>query len=1351
MAEQSMKTLFCVLLSFAMAVGAAENQLTSIGVAKVDITPDYPVRMQGYAVRKTEATNAAQRLWAKALAIGDKEPALFLTVDNCGIQATMVDELAQRLAKDGVKRERIALCSSHTHSAPAVAGFAPNLFVQDLPAEEKGRIERYTKELTDKLEQLARRALKDRKPGQLAWSVGEVNFAKNRRSQGGPVDHTLPVLRATDAQGKLRAIIANYACHCTTLGGDFNQFHGDWAGYAQDYIERNHPGAVGLMSIGCGADANPNPRGQIAHAQQHAEELAAEVKRLLDRTFVPLKNTLECRTKEIALPFQKHFTREQWEERAKRGGIVGYHAKKNLTRLDRDEALPTTLPYRVSMWNFGGDLAMVFLPGEVVIDYAVRLKKDFDASRLWITAYANDVPCYIPSKRILQEGGYEAEDSLWYYDRPARLAPETEDLIIKTVHELLPKQFVTDPKSAEFPPPRSPTEALAAFRMKADLEIELVACEPAIVDPVAIDWSADGRLWVVEMHDYPTGLDGNYKPGGRVKVLSDSDGDGKYEHSVLFLDGLPFPTGIMAWKKGVLVCAAPDIIYAEDTNGDGKADVVRTNLTGFATHNYQARVNGLTWGLDGWVYGASGLFGGKIKSLQTGQEVDLGGRDFRIKPDSGEIEPVAGLSQQSRVRDDWGNWFGCDNSTLLWHFPLAEHYVKRNPHVPAPEPRVYPVKGNDPNRLYPASRALERFNDPSHMNRTTSACGLEIYRDELLGANYAGNAFVCEPVHNLIHRLVLEPEGATFAARRAPEDQRSEFLASTDNWFRPVQVRTGPDGALWIVDMYRFVVEHPRWISTNRLAMLDVRAGSDKGRIYRIFPRDKKASPMRNIARLTTTQLVEAFDQPNGPMRDLIHRDLLARKDVSSDRLSAIATQGGHAAARGQALWILKQLGKTEPAALADADPRIRRQGIQLCNDWEQLHPLAAQRDLDARLALELALVAGNHEDSRAAQFLTKLIESGTKDKWLKAAIVSSALPHLPLLVRAVYKNEKADIDLAGKLVTTAVRLKDLDLTTVNTMLRAALPSEGGHRSERSLHLLSVLLDSEGALAEYAEISPIFGHARHAAPQGSSAAIALLGRQRDGLEKDVALLITLASEHPAAIERLRGMREPLVAKQVLGSWPLLSPALRQKLIDVLITREEWARQLRAALDQRVISMAEVPLPARKRLGIEETGAGARAEVIAKYKDVKSFTPATARGETLFANNCASCHAFRGLGHAVGPNLAEFAGKPIDDFVIAILDPNTAIEPKFVAYEVETKDGRSLHGVVRNETATSLSVAQANGLEEKVLRGDIKELRASTLSMMPEGLEQAMGPQDMANLIAWLKAGPGTNLQATASR
>src|SRR5207253_8238197 len=191
------------------------------------------------------------------------------------------------------------------------------------------------------------------------------------------------------------------------------------------------------------------------------------------------------------------------------------------------------------------------------------------------------------------------------------------------------------------------------------LRAELVVAEPLVVDPVAIAFGPDGKLWVAEMTDYPAGKGGDYKPGGRVRLLESTAGDGKYDKSTVFLDNIPFPTGITVWRKGVLICAAPDILYAEDTDGDGKADVVRKVFSGFGTENYQARVNSLCYGLDGWVYGSCGLFGGKIRSFAGGEPVPLGDRDFRIKPDAGVLEPATGRTQQGRVRDDWGNWFGC--------------------------------------------------------------------------------------------------------------------------------------------------------------------------------------------------------------------------------------------------------------------------------------------------------------------------------------------------------------------------------------------------------------------------------------------------------------------------------------------------------------------------------------------------------------------------------------------------------------------------------------------------------------------------------------------------------------------
>lgn len=454
----TMKTAKLLLLLACLAPAtlvAAESPLLSIGVARVDITPDYPVRLHGYGNRRSNAVGVAQQLFAKALALGtDREGAsVLLTVDNLGVPAAVTDEVAARLQqRAGLARAQVALCSSHTHSAPMLSGVAPNIFSADIIPAQQAAIDRYTRELTDRLEAVALAALRNRAPARISRAEGRVTFARNRRvirdgravfgeNATAPVDHALPALFVHDPAGRLRAVLANYACHCTTLGGEWNQLHGDWSGCAQAALERDHPGAIALISIGCGADANPTPRGKVELAEAYGRALADEVNRLLTLPPRPLTQLPAGKIKRFALDFDPHPTRAQWEERAAKPGITGYHARKQLARLDRGEPLPATLPYFVQTWTFGDELAMVFLAGEVVVDFQLRLKRELDARRLWVNAYANDVPCYIPSRRILAEGGYEAEDSLWYYDRPARLATSTEDKIIAAVHELLPGKF----------------------------------------------------------------------------------------------------------------------------------------------------------------------------------------------------------------------------------------------------------------------------------------------------------------------------------------------------------------------------------------------------------------------------------------------------------------------------------------------------------------------------------------------------------------------------------------------------------------------------------------------------------------------------------------------------------------------------------------------------------------------------------------------------------------------------------------------------------------------------------------------------------------------------------------------
>jgi neutral ceramidase len=432
-----------------------------VGTAVVDVTPSYPIRLMGYGNRKTESEGIASPLKVRALAIGgdavdgtDGGPVVLITVDNCAVGAFMTDEVAKRLAaKARIRRERLVTCATHTHCAPALASGLDFIFGAPIPADQKSRIERYTQELINAMENAALQALASREPGRLAWGHGSVGFAANRRvlkkgkwenfgvNPNGPVDHSLPVLRVTDAAGKVRAALVNYACHCTTLGGEFNQICAEWAGYACDDIERQNPGSTALVIIGCGADANPEPRRNLDDAKNHAAALSREANRLLASSLSPLPGRVTAAFKQIELPLGPRPGREALEKRSKLAGSEGMFARSLVEKLDRGETLPSMVPYPVQTWCFGDDMAMVFLGGEVVVDYALRLKWETDATRLWVTAYSNDVPCYIASKRVLDEGGYEADLSMVFYGRPARLAPEAEDLIVRTVHELLPPAY----------------------------------------------------------------------------------------------------------------------------------------------------------------------------------------------------------------------------------------------------------------------------------------------------------------------------------------------------------------------------------------------------------------------------------------------------------------------------------------------------------------------------------------------------------------------------------------------------------------------------------------------------------------------------------------------------------------------------------------------------------------------------------------------------------------------------------------------------------------------------------------------------------------------------------------------
>lgn len=427
----------------------------SVGVARIDITPTTPILLAGYGERKSESEGVLQPLYAKALAFGSDAQgvSVIITVDLIGIQWYMTKDLAEKLSKKiGMQPSQLAICAAHTHSGPEVGNLI-NHFSRQLSPEEIGRIDQYLETLAAKLEQVALEAIKNRKPSKLAWGQGKASFAMNRRKvvngksvsmtavPEGPVDNAVPMLRVTDASGRLSAVMVSYACHGTTLGGDVNKIHGDWIGEAQRLIEEKHPGVIAMVALGCGADANPEPRLKMEHTTQHGTQIANEVERLLGTSLAPINAAPTGKLKMIELPFNHVPTVAEFVQQTKEKGSKGYFARLALDKIARGEAIPKSLNYPVMAWSFGRDLAMVFLAGEVVVDYSLRLKKELGSERLWINAYSNDVPCYIASKRVIQEGGYEVEYSMYSYNRPSRFSEVIEELIISTVYELLPVSY----------------------------------------------------------------------------------------------------------------------------------------------------------------------------------------------------------------------------------------------------------------------------------------------------------------------------------------------------------------------------------------------------------------------------------------------------------------------------------------------------------------------------------------------------------------------------------------------------------------------------------------------------------------------------------------------------------------------------------------------------------------------------------------------------------------------------------------------------------------------------------------------------------------------------------------------
>lgn len=552
---------------------------------------------------------------------------------------------------------------------------------------------------------------------------------------------------------------------------------------------------------------------------------------------------------------------------------------------------------------------------------------------------------------------------------------------------------------------------LDTFEIAAGFQIEQIAAEPLIADPVAMEVDEYGNIFVAEMPGYPLDVSGK----GRIRQLRDEDGDGQIDGSHIFADNIVLPTGLMRWKNGLLVTSPPDVLYLEDTDGDGVAETRRVVLTGFARSNPQHNFNKPLYGLDNWIYLANnGIIWTSAYKAQfgdQGQDVhfpdapngprlgrNANDRNVRFKPDTHELASLAGRSQFGHTFDTWGHHFLVSNATPQYHEVIAARYLARNEALTTRMSMQYtPAYGRN-TAIFPITR------NPEHQLLTdrgmiTSAAGITYYQGDLFPELYQHTTFIAEPVHNLVHVLKVHEKGATFEATRL--EARKEFLASTDSWFRPVNHYVGPDGALYVVDYHRKIVEHPEWMDDETARSEGLQEGTDQGRLYRITPEGTAPAAWMNnldLGNAPTAQLVEHLQSPNIWWRRTAQRLLVDQQDAAAvDPLKQLLGNSEvSGAARVHALWTLDGLRALTPDALKhallDPVPGVRENAIVLAEMYVEAHPelwdalLAMQQDPSTRVRFQLLCTLGYLDTARGRDARQQLLTQDIDDPWMQLA-----------------------------------------------------------------------------------------------------------------------------------------------------------------------------------------------------------------------------------------------------------------------------------------------------------------------------------------------------------------------------
>ncbi len=870
----------------------------------------------------------------------------------------------------------------------------------------------------------------------------------------------------------------------------------------------------------------------------------------------------------------------------------------------------------------------------------------------------------------------------------------------------------------------------AAIELDGPYEAQLVAAEPLVRDPVEMIWDAKGRCYVADMIDYPLGAGPGKAPLSRIQQLIDENQDGRYDRAITFAAEMDHVQGLLPYRDGLIATTRTDILYLRDTNGDGIADERKPLIQGFNPNHSQLQVSAPRWGLDNRVYFNNGLDTKEIYPAGSPeQKQNFARSNLRWDPTTGTLEPSAGFGQYGGCFDDFGHHFFCSNRSPVMFAVMPQPAVTRNPLAgiaqgwediapSGPETRVYPLQ-------------LTHTTADAHAGTNTAACGLGVYRGDLM-PELRNQIFVCDPTGQLVTRYRVEPNGASLKATRVGD--HSEFFRSRDEWCRPVNVTTGPDGAMYICDIYRRYIDHARFFPEEFAKTHDLRAGEHEGRIWRIVPKGSRPR-----------QIQGASAHPGEVAKWLWHPN--AWQVETARRL-------------------LFETGQTELASpnLASSEfDLLNWNGVSTMGMMDAISAAAGHANARIRFAAVIQLGRFGYNDDTVCAACLKALAPDYEDVWMHRAVLSSTGSQAGRILAALLRDPKfagthteAKAAFVRSLVTcagspeefaTALSVLDQQKGQLLWWKAALLQGLAGKslkpHPEAATEIAALQAQADALLTEAT------------APLDQRLACISLLSQRPWDKAEPVVRALLAEGQPkeiadAAMALLKKFPADKTAPLLYELLPKLGPAARMDVVKLLTANGSTVRGFFERIERGEIPKAFVDAETRWRylrpkqplheLAVKLFGSPSadRAAVITQYADVLKTKGSADRGHQVFASVCVACHRLQNEGAEVGPPIADVRIKEKEALLSDILDPNRMVEARWMAYQIDTKDGRSLTGLIAAETASEVTLKAAGGFTEVLPRAAIKEMKCLDISLMPVGLEGGINKEQMADLLAYLK-------------